>query len=126
MKSFYFNFSFLTLHFELYFRRGAESNRRIQVLQTRALPLCYRAELLLKELKSNLYRNLAQYCSVIPRLYRAKIEAALYHTLINAQSLCLQTKEHDSVFAQGFRFPQGLKTICLGPLAVPLWGQRFP
>ena len=24
-------------------RRGAESNRRIQVLQTRALPLCYRA-----------------------------------------------------------------------------------
>ena len=26
-------------------RRGAESNRRIQVLQTRALPLCYRAKL---------------------------------------------------------------------------------
>ena len=26
-------------------RRGAESNRRIQVLQTRALPLCYRANL---------------------------------------------------------------------------------
>ena len=28
-----------------FWRRGAESNRRIQVLQTRALPLCYRAKL---------------------------------------------------------------------------------
>lgn len=38
-KFFIFNFSLL------FMRRGAESNRRIQVLQTRALPLCYRAEL---------------------------------------------------------------------------------